>query len=116
MLNKLLIAFTLLLGVDTYAKTASYYGPGFHGKKTADGSVFNQNAMTTACYPGIKLGTKLKVTNVANGKSVVVKCNDRGSFHKAKYGHRALDLSKGAFSKIANTKTGVIKVKYEIVK
>lgn len=89
------------------AGTASWYGGSFHGKKTASGEVFNQHALTAASNTH-KLGTKLKVINVANGKSVIVKVTDTGGF--SKYG-RTLDLSKGAFSKIANPSKGIVKVK-----
>lgn len=113
-----LIALSVFLTTSASAgvSSASWYGPGFHLKRTANGSIFNQNAMTTACSPNIKLNSIIKVTNVANGKSVVVKCTDRGAFHKAKYGYRTFDLSKGAFASIANLNTGVIKVKYQILK
>ena len=63
-------------------------------------------------------GTKVKVTNVNNGKTVVVTVNDRGSFKKTpdfKYYYRVLDLAKGAFLKIASAGAGVIKIKYEIL-
>lgn len=115
---KSLILLTSLLSTLAFAGTgkASWYGPGFDGKRTASGAIFRQHGLTTACHPGIRLGAKLKVTNLANGKSVNVVCNDRGAFHSAKYGNRVLDLSKGAFSKIASTSTGVIRVKYEILK
>lgn len=105
--------------IPVYAESfgkASWYGPGFHNRTAANGSTFNQYAMTTACAPHIKMNSMIKVTNVANGKSVTVKCTDRGAFHKAKYGHRTLDLSKGAFAKIANLGTGVIRIKYQILK
>lgn len=88
------------------AGTASWYGGSFHGKKTASGEVFNQNALTAASNTHA-LGSMLKVINPANGKSVVVKVTDTGGF--SKYG-RTLDLSKGAFSKIASPSKGVIKV------
>ena len=68
--------------------------------------------MTTASNSH-KMGTKLRVTNVANGKSVVVRVNDTGGFKK--YG-RTLDLSRGAFSKIADIQSGIIKVKITVVK
>lgn len=99
-----LLAFTT---IAAQAGTASWYGPGFHGKRTASGEVFNQNALTAASNSH-KLGTKLKVTNTANGKSVIVRVTDTGGF--GKYG-RTLDLSKGAFSQIASPSKGLIKVK-----
>lgn len=89
---------------------ASWYGPGFHGRLTASGQRFNQNALTTA-HRSLPFGTKLLVTNVNNGKSVEVIVNDRGPF----IGNRVLDLSKGAFSRIASTGAGVVKIKYEVL-
>lgn len=98
--------------VNSQAATASWYGGKFHGRTTASGEVFNKWAMTTASNSH-KMGTKLKVTNKANGKSVIVRVNDTGGFKK--YG-RTLDLSRGAFSKIANIHTGIIKVKIKVIK
>lgn len=94
------------------AATASWYGPGFHGKRTANGEIFNQYALTAASNSH-RMGTLLKVTNPNNGKSVIVRVTDTGGF--GKYG-RTLDLSKGAFSRIADTKQGVAKVKVEVLK
>ena len=70
---KILITGIILsiLSTSSYADLASYYGRGFHGKKTASGEVFNQYAMTAASNSH-KMGTKLKVTNVATGKSVIL--------------------------------------------
>ena len=113
MIKRIFMTTILSLGMlsSAYADVASWYGGNFHGKKAADGSTYNQNAMTAAAAPHIKMGSKLKVTNISNNKSVIVKVTDRGSFHKAKYGYRTLDLSKGAFSKIAPLNQGVVKVK-----
>lgn len=110
---KTLLATTLLLSsLNLQAATASYYGKGFHGKKTANGERFNMYAMTAASNSH-KMGAKLRVTNPSNGKSVVVKINDTGGF--GKYG-RTLDLSKGAFSKIASLKQGLVKVHIKVLK
>ena len=120
MLKRILLTLTtcatLLAPTLSQAGTgkASYYGGAFHGRKAADGSIFNQNALTTAAAPHIKMGSSLLVTNSKTGKSVVVKVTDRGSFHKAKY-NRVLDLSKGAFSRIAPLSQGVIKIKYQVL-
>ena len=105
---KYVIMSLIALATTTAANagTASWYGGSFHGKKTASGEVFNQHALTAASNTH-KLGSLLKVTNPANGKSVVVRVTDTGGF--GKYG-RTLDLSKGAFSKIASLSKGVIKV------
>ena len=91
---------------------ASFYGKGFHGKKTANGEIFNQNAMTAASniYP---FNTRLRVTCATTGKSVVVRINDTGGFHK--YG-RSIDLSQGAAEKLGIIKQGVAKVYLEVLK
>jgi rare lipoprotein A len=103
---KAMILSLILLVTTANAGLASYYGGKFHGRTTASGEIFNKWAMTTASNSH-KMGTKLLVTNKDNGKSVVVKVNDTGGFKK--YG-RTLDLSRGAFSKIANINKGVINV------
>lgn len=89
----------------------TYYGDKFHGRKTANGERFNQNAMTCASNTH-KFGTHLKVTNTANGKSVVCRVSDRGGF--SKYGV-TLDLSKGAFAQIAPLSQGRARVTIETV-
>ena len=109
---KPILMSTLLLASSAHANLASWYGGKFHGRTTASGEVFNKWDMTTASNSH-KMGTKLRVTNVANGKSVVVRVNDTGGFKK--YG-RTLDLSRGAFSKIADIQSGIIKVKITVVK
>jgi len=89
---------------------ASFYGPGFQGKKTASGETFNQNAMTCA-HKKLPFNTRLKVTNLDNGQTVVVRVNDRGPFAK----NRILDLSAAAGKKIGLEKTGHAKVRLEII-
>ncbi len=89
---------------------ASYYANKYQGRQTASGERFNQNAKTAA-HKKLPFGTTVKVTNVNNGKSVVVRINDRGPFVKG----RIIDLSKSAFSTIANTQLGVIDVIVEVI-
>ena len=89
----------------------SYYGAQHQGKKTASGEVFNMWSMTCASVK-YALGTRLKVTNPENNHSVIVTVNDRGAF--GKYG-RILDLSKGAFAKLASVSKGVITVIVEVI-
>lgn len=89
---------------------ASWYGGKFHGRKTASGEPFNMHSMTAA-HPSLPFNTYLKVTNKNNGKSVVVKVNDRGPFH----GNRVLDLSYGAAKKIGLVKRGIANVAIEKV-
>lgn len=92
--------------------TATYYGNHYKGKrKTANGDTFNMHAMTCAAPKKFKFGTKLRITNIKNNKSVVVKVTDRGAF-----GSHTIDLTYGAFGKIARHRDGRIKVKVEVVK
>lgn len=104
-MNKLILLLVLVAS-QAQAHTATWYGGSFHGKKTASGERFNQNALTCASNQ-YKFGTRLKVTNKANGKSVICRVNDRGGF--GKYGV-TLDLSKGAFRQIAPLSDGKVKV------
>jgi peptidoglycan lytic transglycosylase len=87
---------------------ASFYGPGFHGKKTATGEKFDQNDRTAA-HPTLPLGTKATVTNLENGNSVDVKINDRGPYIKG----RDIDLSKAAAKELGMIKGGVAPVRIE---
>lgn len=84
---------------------ASWYGPGFHGKKTASGARFNENAMTAA-HKTLPLGTVVKVTDQRTGKSIKVTINDRGPYS----GGRIIDLSMGAASKLGFKARGTTKV------
>jgi rare lipoprotein A len=90
---------------------ASWYGPGYHGKKTASGERFDQDAMTAA-HPVWAFGTRVKVTLLSTGKSVVVRVNDRFPAHKG----RAIDLSRGAARKIGLIGPGTGKVRLEVVR
>lgn len=85
--------------------TASWYGPGFHGKKTASGERFNQYALTAA-HKTLPLGTHVRIRNLDNDRSVVVKINDRGPFAKG----RAIDLSKGAAMAIGMSGVGHVEI------
>ena len=89
----------------------SWYGGKFHGRKTASGEKYDKHELTAA-HKSLPFGTKVKVTNIRNGKSVVVEINDRGPYAKS----RVLDLSQAAFSEIGHTNTGVMQVEYEIMK
>jgi rare lipoprotein A len=86
---------------------ASYYSD---GQKTANGEMFDPSAFTTA-NKTMPFNTRVRVTNLANGKSTVVRINDRGPFS----GNRCLDLSRAAFEAIANLSAGVINVRYEVL-
>ena len=89
---------------------ASYYGKGLHGSRTASGEIHNIHEMVAA-HRSLPFGTKVKVTNLSNGKEVIVKINDRGPFTRG----RVIDLSYGAFSKIENPGKGLTKVKLEVL-
>ncbi|HJP32971.1 MAG TPA: septal ring lytic transglycosylase RlpA family protein [Candidatus Latescibacteria bacterium] len=90
--------------------TSSYYGKKFHGRKTANGETFNMYKLTAA-HRVLPLGTIAKVTNLANGRWVVVKVNDRGPFIEG----RILDLSFAAALEIEMVQQGTAKVMIEIV-
>ena len=91
--------------------TASWYGPGFHGKRTANGEKYNQNLMTAA-HKELPLNSVVKVTRVATGQSIMVRINDRGPFHD----NRIIDLSYGAAKKLGIVNKGSAKVKVELIK
>lgn len=89
---------------------ASFYGRRFHGRLTANGERFNMNAMTAA-HKTLPFGTKVRVTNARNGRSVVVRINDRGPFIRG----RTIDLSRGAATKIGMIGSGHATVEMEII-
>ena len=87
---------------------ASFYSDSFDGKPTSNGETFRQNKLTAA-HKKIVFGTEVKVTNLANNKSVIVRINDRGPFVSG----RIIDLSKAAAKQIDMINAGVAKVKIE---
>ena len=87
---------------------ASWYGPGFHGKETANGETFNQNKMTAA-HPSLPLGTKAQVTNLENGKKVEVRINDRGPYTE----DRVIDVSRAAAKRLGMEEESITEVKIE---
>ena len=104
-MKAIMLSLLMLLSTQSaFADTASWYGNHHHGRKTASGEVFNQHAMTAASNK-YKMGSRLLVTNPVTNRSVVIRVTDTGQL----FG-RTIDLSKGAFSKIADLKHGVIKV------
>jgi rare lipoprotein A len=94
----------------TVSGYASWYGPGFNGNLSASGEVFNENAMTAA-HPSLPFGTQVRVTNMDNGLSVVVRINDRGPY----VGDRLIDLSAGAADVIGLTSSGVAPVRLDVL-
>lgn len=89
---------------------ASWYGPGFYGNRTANGEVFRPGTMTAA-HRWLPFGTKVRVTNLWNGRSAVVRINDRGPFH----GSRVIDLAHGAAQQLGVVASGVAQVKLEVL-
>lgn len=90
---------------------ASYYADKLQNRLTASGAIY-KHELHTAAHKKLPFGSMVKVTNIKNGKSVVVKINDRGPFVKG----RIIDLSKAAFSSIGSTSLGLINVKIEVLR
>lgn len=84
---------------------ASWYGPGFHGRRTASGQTFNQHGLTAA-HPRLPFGSRARVTNLHNGRTVEVTINDRGPYR----GGRIIDLSRAAAKRIAMNGTAPVRV------
>ncbi len=95
-------------GRQVSSVVASWYGPGYHGRHTASGEVYDMHGLTAA-HKTLPFGTRLKVTHVHNQRSVVVKINDRGPFIRG----RDLDLSYGAAQALGMVDEGVSKVRVE---
>lgn len=93
------------------AGQASYYADKFQNRKTASGEPYKAGRKTAA-HRTLPFGSQVKVTNVRNGKSVVVRVNDRGPFVRG----RIIDLSRSAFASIGNTADGLLKVRIEVIR
>ncbi len=93
------------------AGIASFYNDRYHGRATSSGEIYDKNGMTAA-HNSLPLGTQLRVTNLKNNRSVVVKVNDR--MHRSN--KRLIDLSKKAAKELGFIRTGVTKVKIEILR
>jgi len=89
---------------------ASWYGGKFHGRTTASGEPYDMHAMTAA-HPNLPFGTKVRVTNLENGRSVVLRINDRGPFAK----RRIIDVSRHAAEQLGFLKAGLAKVRVEAI-
>lgn len=87
---------------------ASFYGAKFHGRRTASGATFNKHAMTAA-HRNLPFGTRVRVTHVHSGRSVVVTINDRGPFVKS----RIIDVSRAAAEQLGMVQQGVARVRIE---
>ena len=118
----LAVALAAVNGVDTatakerpsggkaISGSASWYGHGFHGRKTANGERYNMHGLTAA-HRSLPFGTKVRVTNRKNGKSVVVRINDRGPYA----GGRVIDLSRGAAHAVSMMGAGVVPINLEVL-
>lgn len=96
--------------VSVQTGRASWYGPGLHGRRTASGEVFNQNALTAA-HRTLPFGTTVRVTNVSNNRQVILRINDRGPFSR----DRVIDLSAAAAREIGLDRAGVGAVRIEVL-
>lgn len=96
--------------VNILTGVASFYADEFHGRKTANGEIYDMNGLTAA-HPFIPFNTMINVTNLKNKKSVIVRVNDRMPFRK----DRIIDLSLGAATALDMVKDGIIEVQLEIL-
>ena len=110
----LVLALFCVYALVTWQKTASWYGPGFHGRKTASGEIFNMDEMTAA-HKKLPFGTKVQVTykdkKTGEERSVVVRINDRGPYVWGRH----IDLSRAAAEKLGILDKGVAKVRIRIL-
>ena len=108
------LALTLPFGANATVTIqeglVSWYGERFHERPTASGELFDVNAMTMA-HPTLPFGTKVKVTNLRNGRSVVLRVNDRGPF----VGQRIADLSQAAASYLGMLRRGIAHARLEVL-
>jgi rare lipoprotein A len=90
---------------------ASYYADMFHGRQTASGELFDMHGRTAA-HRELKFGTRVRVTNLKNGRKIIVRINDRGPY----VGERAIDLSYGAARKLRMVEAGVVPVDIKVLR
>jgi rare lipoprotein A len=88
----------------------SWYGPGFHGRRTANGETFDTNDLTMA-HRSLAFGSRVRVTNLDNGRSIVVRVNDRGPYVRGRIG----DLSHAAASRLGFVEDGVVQARIELL-
>lgn len=100
--------------LDRQTGIASFYGRAFHGRTTADGTRFNMHAMTAA-HPSYAFGTRVRVTNIANGRNTVVTINDRGPARRPIARGVIIDLSYGAARRLGFVRQGLQRVRVEVV-
>tara|TARA_B100000073_G_scaffold198611_1_gene164408 strand:+ start:925 stop:1485 length:561 start_codon:yes stop_codon:yes gene_type:complete len=97
--------------ISTHSGEASWYGPGFYGNRTANGEVFRPGTMTAA-HRTLPFGTRVRVTNLWNGRKAVVRINDRGPFA----GDRVIDLAHGAARELGLMSSGIAQVRLEVLR
>jgi len=88
----------------------SWYGPGFHGRRTANGEIFDTHELTMA-HRSLPFGSEVRVTNLENGRSVVLRVNDRGPYVRG----RIADLSRAAADELGFAEDGVVKARIELL-
>jgi len=94
-----------------FVGVASWYGNPYHGRRTASGEIFDM-ASATAAHRTLPFGTQVKVTNLENGRSIVLRINDRGPFVR----HRIIDVSKGAAEALGFVQQGTARVRVQLVR
>lgn len=109
-LSLFIIIFPIRLMALTNDGMASYYGSEFQGARTASGEIFDSTDFTAA-HRSLPFGTHLKVTNLRNQRSVIVRVNDRGPYSHG----RVLDLSKGAAKQLGMTASGVAHIRFDVI-
>lgn len=105
-----LAALACAFACPASAERASWYGPGFHGRLTANGERFDQHAATCA-HKALRFGTRVRVTNLTNGRSAVCRINDRGPFVAG----RAIDVSRGMAVRLGMIRSGTAPVRLQIL-
>ena len=94
---------------------ASWYGPGFHGEKTASGEIFDQREMVAA-HRSLPLGSVVRVTNLENGRRVVLRVIDRGPYGRNYRNGTIIDVSRGAARRLDFIRDGLVRVRVEVVR
>jgi rare lipoprotein A len=94
---------------------ASYYGPGFHGEETASGEIFDQTEMVAA-HRTLPLGSVVRVTNLENGRRVVVRVIDRGPYGRNFRKGTIIDVSKGAARRLQFLRDGIVRVRLDVLR
>jgi rare lipoprotein A len=94
---------------------ASYYGPGFHGEETASGEIFNKREMVAA-HRTLPLGSVVRVTNLENGRRVVLRIIDRGPYGRNYRKGTIIDVSEGAARRLRFLDDGLVRVKLEVLR